>query len=164
MDLVTPDVGLLFWTFISFIILFILLKKFAWKPIVGTVNDREQSIREALASAEAAKKEMENLTADNEKILQEARAEREAMMKEARELKSKMIADSKEEAKLAADKMITSAQEAIETEKKAAVAELKNQVAALSIDIAEKVVKSELSDKNKQLKLVEDMLGDATLN
>src|SRR5210317_1245755 len=100
MDLVTPDVGLLFWTFISFIILFILLKKFAWKPIVGTVNDREQSIREALASAEAAKKEMENLTADNEKILQEARAEREAMMKEARELKSKMIADSKEEAKL----------------------------------------------------------------
>jgi F-type H+-transporting ATPase subunit b len=164
MDLVTPDVGLLFWTFISFIILFVLLKKFAWKPIVGAVNDREQSIKEALASAEAAKKEMENLTADNEKILQEARAEREAMMKEARELKSKMIADSKEEAKLAADKMITSAQEAIETEKKAAVAELKNQVAALSIEIAEKVVKSELSDKGKQLKLVEDMLGDATLN
>jgi len=164
MDLVTPDVGLLFWTFISFIILFVLLKKFAWKPIVGAVNDREQSIKDALASAEAAKKEMENLTADNEKILQEARAEREAMMKEARELKSKMIADSKEEAKLAADKMITSAQEAIETEKKAAVAELKNQVAALSIEIAEKVVKSELSDKGKQLKLVEDMLGDATLN
>ena len=164
MDLVTPDVGLLFWTFISFIILFVLLKKFAWKPIVGAVNDREQSIKDALASAEAAKKEMENLTADNEKILKEARAEREAMMKEARELKSKMIADSKEEAKLAADKMITSAQEAIETEKKAAVAELKNQVAALSIEIAEKVVKSELSDKGKQLKLVEDMLGDATLN
>ena len=164
MDLVTPDVGLLFWTFISFIILFVLLKKFAWKPIVGTVNDREQSIREALASAEAARKEMENLTADNEKILQEARAEREAMLKEARELKAKMIADSKEEAKLAADKMIANAQEAIETEKKAAVAELKNQVASLSVEIAEKVVKAELSDKEKQLKLVEDMLGDATLN
>ena len=164
MDLVTPDVGLLFWTFISFIILFVLLKKFAWKPIVGTVNDREQSIREALASAEAARKEMENLTADNEKILQEARAEREAMLKEARELKAKMIADSKEEAKLAADKMIANAQEAIETEKKAAVAELKSQVASLSVEIAEKVVKAELSDKEKQLKLVEDMLGDATLN
>lgn len=164
MDLVTPDVGLLFWTFISFIILFVLLKKFAWKPIVGTVNDREQSIREALASAEAAKKEMENLTADNEKILQEARAEREAMLKEARELKAKLIADSKEEAKLAADKMISNAQEAIETEKKAAVAELKNQVASLSVEIAEKVMKAELSDKEKQLKLVEDMLGDATLN
>ncbi len=164
MDLVTPDVGLLFWTFISFAILFFLLKKFAWKPIVGTVNDREQSIKEALASAEAAKKEMENLTADNERILKEARAEREVMMKEARELKAKMIADAKDEAKLAADKMITDAQAAIETEKKSAVAELKNQVASLSVEIAEKVVKTELSDKDKQLKLVEDMLGDATLN
>ncbi|PKA82893.1 ATP synthase F0 subcomplex B subunit [Ulvibacter sp. MAR_2010_11] len=164
MDLVTPDVGLLFWTFISFIVLFFLLKKFAWKPIVGTVNDREQSIKEALASAEAARKEMQNLTADNERILQEARAERELMMKEARELKAKMISDAKEEAKTAADKMIISAQAAIENEKKAAVAELKSQVASLSVEIAEKVVKAELSDKGKQLKLVEEMLGDATLN
>lgn len=164
MDLVTPDVGLIFWTFISFATLFFLLKKFAWKPIVGTVNDREQSIREALASAEAAKKDMENLTADNERILKEARAEREAMMKEARELKAKMISDAKDEAKAEANKMIASAQAAIETEKKAAVAELKNQVAALSVDIAEKVVRQELSDKDKQLKLVENMLNDATLN
>lgn len=164
MDLVTPDVGLIFWTFISFAVLFFVLKKFAWKPIVGTVNDREQSIREALASAEAAKKEMENLTADNERILKEARAEREGMMKEAREIKAKMIADAEEEAKAKADKLIASAKEAIETEKKAAVAELKNQVAALSVDIAEKVVRTELSDKDKQLKLVENMLDDATLN
>lgn len=164
MDLVTPDVGLIFWTFISFVVLFFLLKKFAWKPIVGTVNDREQSIREALASAEAAKKEMENLTADNERILKEARTEREAMMKEARELKAKMISDAKDEAKEAADKMITQARAAIENEKKSAVAELKDQVAALSVEIAEKVVKTELADKDKQLKLVSDMLGDATLN
>ena len=164
MDLVTPDVGLLFWTFISFAILFFLLKKFAWKPIVGTVNDREKSIKEALASAEAAKLEMQNLTADNERILKEARAEREMMMKEAREIKTKMIADAKDEAKESADKMITQAQAAIESEKKAAVAELKNQVASLSIEIAEKVMKSELSDTDKQLKLVEDMLGNATLN
>ncbi|MFT5435701.1 MAG: F-type H+-transporting ATPase subunit b [Ulvibacter sp.] len=164
MDLVTPDVGLLFWTFISFAILFFLLKKFAWKPIVGTVNDREQSIKEALASAEAAKLEMQNLTADNERILKEARAERELMMKEAREIKVKMIADAKDEAKDSADKMITQAQAAIESEKKAAVAELKSQVASLSIEIAEKVMKSELSDTDKQLKLVEDMLGNATLN
>ena len=164
MDLVTPDVGLLFWTFISFAILFFLLKKFAWKPIVGTVNDRENSIKEALASAEAAKLEMQNLTADNERILKEARAEREMMMKEAREIKTKMIADAKDEAKESADKMITQAQAAIESEKKAAVAELKNQVASLSIEIAEKVMKSELSDTDKQLKLVEDMLGNATLN
>lgn len=164
MDLVTPDVGLLFWTFISFAILFFLLKKFAWKPIVGTVNDREKSIKEALASAEAAKLEMQNLTADNERILQEARAEREGMMKEAREIKTKMIADAKDEAKESADKMITQAQAAIESEKKAAVAELKSQVASLSIEIAEKVMKSELSDSDKQLKLVEDMLGNAKLN
>jgi F-type H+-transporting ATPase subunit b len=164
MDLVTPDVGLLFWTFISFAVLFFLLKKFAWKPIVGTVNDREKSIREALASAEAAKLEMLNLTADNERILQEARAERETMMKEAREIKTKMIADAKDDAKEAADKMITQAQAAIESEKKAAIAELKGQVASLSIEIAEKVVKHELSDKGKQLKLVEDLLGNAKLN
>jgi F-type H+-transporting ATPase subunit b len=164
MDLVTPDVGLLFWTFISFAILFFLLRKFAWKPIVGTVNDREKSIKEALASAEAAKLEMQNLTADNERILKEARAEREMMMKEAREIKTKMIADAKEEAKESADIMITQAQAAIESEKKAAVAELKSQVASLSIEIAEKVMRSELSDTSKQLKLVEDMLGKATLN
>ncbi len=164
MDLVTPDIGLIFWTFISFAILFFVLKKFAWKPIVGIVNDREQSIREALASAEAAKKDMENLTADNERILKEARAEREGMMKEAREIKAKMIADAKDDAKAEAVKMIASAQVAIENEKKSAIAELKNQVASLSVDIAEKVVKAELSDKDKQLKLVASMLDDATLN
>jgi F-type H+-transporting ATPase subunit b len=164
MDLVTPDVGLIFWTFISFLVLFILLKRFAWKPIVGTVNDREQSIREALASAEAAKKEMENLTADNERILKEARVEREAMLKEAREIRAKMIADAEEDAKVKADKIIVNAQAAIENEKKAAIAELKGQVAELSVDIAEKVVRAELADKGKQLKLVENMLDEAKLN
>lgn len=164
MDLVTPDIGLLFWTFISFAILFFLLKKFAWKPIVNTVNDREKSIVEALASAEAAKRDMENLKSDNERILQEAREEREAMMKDAREIKTKMISDAKDEAKESADKMILQAQAAIESEKKAAVAELKSQVALLSLDIAEKVVKQELSDKGKQLKLVEEMLGNTKLN
>lgn len=164
MDLLTPDIGLLFWTFISFAILFFILKKFAWKPIVKTVNDRENSIREALASADAAKREMQNLTADNEKLLKEARVERDAMMKEARELKSKLIADAKEEAKVEGAKMIANAQAAIQSEKKAAIADIKNQVASLSIEIAEKVVTEELSNKDKQLKLVSDLLGDATLN
>ena len=164
MDLVTPDVGLLFWTFISFAILFFVLKKFAWKPIVGTVNDREQSIKDALASAENAKKQMQNLTADNERILKEARAEREMMIKEARDLKTKMISDAKEETKATTDKMIIQAQEAIENEKKSAMADLKNQVASLSVEIAEKIIKGELSNKDKQLKIVEDMLGEATLN
>jgi F-type H+-transporting ATPase subunit b len=164
MDLVTPDFGLFFWTLISFAILFFVLKKFAWKPIVGTVNDREQSIREALASAEKAKLEMENLHADNERILKEARVERETMLKEAREIKSKMITDAKDEAQTQANKMIAQAQVAIESEKKAAMAELKNHVAGLAVDIAEKVVRDELSNKDKQLKLVESMLDDAKLN
>ena len=164
MDLVTPEVGLLFWTFISFAILFFVLKKFAWKPIVGTVNDREQSIKEALASAENAKLEMQNLTADNERILKEARVERENMLKEARDIKTKMIADAKDEAQEQANKMIEQAQTAIQSEKKAAMAELKNHVASLSIDIAEKVVREELSNKDKQLKLVESMLNEAKLN
>jgi F-type H+-transporting ATPase subunit b len=107
---------------------------------------------------------MQNLTADNERILKEARAEREMMIKEARDLKTKMISDAKEETKATTDKMIIQAQEAIENEKKSAMADLKNQVASLSVEIAEKVIKGELSNKDKQLKIVEDMLGEATLN
>lgn len=164
MDLITPEIGLIFWTALTFFILLFVLKKFAWKPILGAVSSREESILNALESAEAAKKEMENLTADNEKLLKEARAERDAMMKEARELKAKMIADAKDEAKIEADKMISNAQAAIQSEKKSAIAEIKTQVASLSLDIAEKVVKDELSNKDKQLKLVETMLDDAKLN
>ncbi|MAO07428.1 MAG: ATP synthase F0 subunit B [Alteromonas sp.] len=156
--------GLFIWQIILFLLLLFLLRKFAWKPILNAVNDREQGIKDAMASAENARREMENLQADNEKLLKEARAERDAMLKEARELKTKMISEAKEEAKAEADKMVSQAQMAIESEKKAAVAELKSQVASLSVEIAEKVVKSELSNKDKQLKLVEDMLGDATLN
>ena len=164
MDLVTPDVGLLFWTAISFGVLLFLLRKFAWKPIVGTVNDREQSIKEALASAEKARLEMQNLTADNERILKEARVEREEMLKEAREIKSKMIADAKDDAQVQAGKLIEQAKAAIQSEKKAAISELKNQVAELSIGIAEKVLQEELSNKDKQLSIVEDMLSKTTLN
>tara|TARA_R110002124_G_scaffold17532_3_gene73398 strand:+ start:274110 stop:274610 length:501 start_codon:yes stop_codon:yes gene_type:complete len=158
------SIGLFFWQAVVFVLLLLLLRKFAWRPILNAVNEREQGIKDALDAAEKAKLEMANLQADNEKLLQDARAEREVMMKEARELKAKMIADAKDEAKDAADKMIIQAQTAIESEKKAAVAELKGQVAALSLEIAEKVVKKELSDSGKQLKLVEEMLGDATLN
>jgi len=164
MELIKPEFGLIFWTGLSFLILLFVLRKFAWKPILNSVNTREKSILDALASAESAKKEMENLTADNEKLLKEARAERDGMMKEARELKAKMIADAKEDAKVEADKMIANAQVAIQSEKKAAIADIKSQVASLSIEIAEKVVKEELSNSDKQLKLVETMLNDATLN
>jgi len=149
---------------ILFLLLIFLMVKFAWKPILRALNDREEGIKNALESADLAKREMENLNADNERLLKEAREERDSLMKEARELKAKMIDDAKEEAKAEADKMIKNAQAAIESEKKAAVADIKNQVASLSVEIAEKVVKEELSNKDKQLKLVADMLGDATLN
>ena len=156
--------GLFFWQMLLFLMLLFLLKKYAWKPILSALNDREEGIKNALESAEKAKLEMQNLQADNQKLLQEARLEREAMIKDACEIKEKMILDAKEEAKSEADKMIISAQAAIESEKKSAIADIKTQVASLSIEIAEKVVKNELSDKDKQLQLVENMLNDSTLN
>ncbi len=156
--------GLFVWQVILFLALLFLLRKFAWKPILDAVNDREDGIKEALAAAEDAKKEMQNVTADSEKLLKEARAEREAMLKEAREIKDKIVTDSKEQAKIEGDKMIKQAQATIESEKKAAIADIKNQVASLSVEIAEKVIKEQLSNKDKQLKLVEDMLGDIKLN
>ena len=164
MDLITPGLGLVFWTAITFLCLLFILRKFAWKPILGAVSDREEGIRNALASAENARKEMENLQADNERILKEARVEREAMLKDARDIKSKMIADAKDVAQVQANSMIKQAQAAIESEKKSAMAELKNHVASLSVEIAEKVMREELSNKDRQLKLVEDMLGEAILN
>lgn len=164
MDLVSPGFGLVFWTAITFLILLWILRKFAWRPILGAVSEREESIKSALDAAEEAKKEMQNLQADNERILKEARAERDAMLKEARELKEGIISDAKVHAKIEGDKLLKQAQAAIESEKKAAVADIKAQVANLSIDIAEKVIKEELSDKKKQLKLVQDSLGDIKLN
>ncbi|MFC4689157.1 F0F1 ATP synthase subunit B [Dokdonia genika] len=149
---------------ILFLLLIFLMVKFAWKPIMSALNQREEGIQGALDAAENAKKEMASLQADNEKLLKEARAEREAMLKEAREMKTKMIDDAKVEAKDASDKMVAQAQAAIEAERKSAIADLKGQVAALSVEIAEKVVKNELSDKEKQLGLVDKMLGQATLN
>ena len=156
--------GLFFWQTIIFIGLIFLLKKFAWKPILDAVNEREDGIKNALLSAENAKKEMQNLQADNQRILQEARLERDTMLKEAREMKEKMIADSKNEAQVQGLKMIEQAKATIESEKNAAVAELKAQVSNLSLEIAEKLLKDELSNKESQVKLVEKMLGDAKLN
>lgn len=158
------SVGLFFWQGLLFVGLMLLLKKFAWKPILEAVEKRESGIEDALAAAENAKMEMENLQADNDRLLKEARAERETMLKEAREIKAQMIADAKGEAQEQANKMIKQAQTAIESEKKTAMAELKNHVAGLSIDIAEKVVKSELANKDRQLELVESMLKETQLN
>jgi F-type H+-transporting ATPase subunit b len=156
--------GLFILQTVLFVCLVLLLKKFAWKPILDAVNEREEGIRNALLSAENAKKEMLNLQSSNEKLVAEARAERDAMMKEAREIKEKMINDAKSEAQTQGEKMIAQAKAAIESEKNAAMAELKNQVSTLSLEIAEKVLRDELSNKESQTKLVEKMLGDAKLN
>jgi F-type H+-transporting ATPase subunit b len=156
--------GLFIWQSIIFIGLILLLKKFAWKPILDAVNEREEGIKNALLSAENARKEMQNLQSDNQRILQEARLERDAMLKDAREMKEKMVADAKNEAQAQGLKMIEQAKAAIEGEKNAALTELKSHVATLSLEIAEKLLKDELSNKEAQVKLVEKMLGDAKLN
>ncbi len=158
------EFGLFFWQIIIFVGLILLLKKFAWKPILDAVNDREEGIKNALLSAENARKEMQNLQASNERILQEARLERDSLLKDAREIKEKMIADAKEEAQTQGLRMIEQAKAAIESEKNAAMAELKSHVSSLSLEIAEKLLKDELSNKESQMKLVEKMLGDVKLN
>ena len=163
MNFTAPE-SLIFWTSIIFIVFFILLRKFAWKPILGAVKGREDSINEALSSAETARREMQNLTAENERILQEARLERDSLLKEAREMREKMIADSKADAQAEGARMIEQAKTAILAEKNAAMAELKSQVSSLSLSIAEKVLKEELSNKEAQTKLIENMLGDVKLN
>ena len=164
MDLITPEFGLFFWQTIVFLVLLFLMAKFAWKPILNSVRDREQSINDALASAEKARKEMQNLKSDNEQLMREARAERDAILKEARELKEKTIADASEEAKVKAEKIVADAKRSIELEKQSAMAELKNHVAELSVEIAEKVVRKELSSKKEQHQMIEKMIGEAKLN
>jgi len=156
--------GLFFWQILIFVLLVWLLNKFAWKPILNAVNDREEGIKKALEEADKARQEMAELNASNEKILKEARAEREKMLKEAREIKESLITDAKDEAKLQADKIITQAKTTIENEKQAAIVELKKQVAELSVGIAEKVIKDELSNKDKQIRLIDKMLDEAAIN
>jgi len=141
-----------------------LMVKFAWKPILNSLEERELGIENALAAAENARKEMQNLTADNEKLAKEARAERDAMMKEARDIRETMIAEAKEDAKEVTTKLIENAQASIQQEKQAALAELKKNVAELSIGIAESVIKKELSSKKEQLALVEGILKEVELN
>lgn len=164
MGLVTPGLGLIFWMTIAFLVVWIGLGKFAWPSILETIKEREQNIANALASAENAKAEMAKLKSENEVILKQAREERDNILKEAKEIKDKMIADAKGLAQAEADKIVASARENIQTEKTAAMAEIKNHVAALSIDIAEKILKSELADASKQKQLVNDLLDDIKLN
>ena len=158
------SIGLFFWQSLVFILLIFVLKKYAWKPILNAVNEREQSIEDALKEAEKARLEMQSLQQSNEAILKEAREERERILKEARDMKNKMITEAKEAAATEADKAIVSAKAAIEAEKTAAISELKNQAASLSIDVAEKILGQELSAENKQTAMIGKIIEDVKFN
>jgi len=164
MELVTPEIGLIFWTTIVFLLLLVVLKKYAWTPILTAVDERNKSIEEALKAADKAKKEMLALNTDNERILIQAKKERDLLLKEGRETKDNIITEAKDKAKIEADKILITAKEQINNEKMKAITELKNQVAGMSIDIAEKILKSELSDKNKQKELIAEALKSNELN
>jgi len=155
--------GLFFWQLLIFIFLVLLLKKFAWKPILDTVNERESSIKDAMSEADKARNEMAAIQESNQKVLKEARAEREALLKDARNTGAEIVAQAKSDAKTEANKIISQAQEAIQNEKRAAVNELKNQVAQISLEIAEKVIDTELANKDKQAQLVDKLLKDSSL-
>lgn len=164
MELIKPEFGLIFWMFLSFLTVLFILGKFAWPMILKSLKEREESIANALDSARKAKEEMAALTADNEKLLMQARAERDSLLKEARDTKDSIIAEAKNKAQAEANKIMAQARDSINTEKIAAIAELKNQVAAMSIEIAEKILRQELSNDDKQRNLMEGLIKDISMN
>ena len=164
MNLLNPGFGLVFWTAITFLILLIILRKFAWKPILDAVDEREKSISESLEAADQAKTDMLHLKEDNKQMMKEAREQRDQMLRDAQDMKKRLIADATDEAGKKSAEMIAKAQESIRSEKNAAIKELKSQVGLLSIEIAEKVTKAELKDEKSQKALVEKMLKEVQLN
>ncbi len=159
-SLTTPAVGTIFWTTIIFLILLVLLRLFAWKPILEAIRARNDSIKGSLEAAEEARKEMERLHADNEAVLKEARGERDKLLKEARDVRDKLIAEARDQAKVEAEKIIEKARIGIEREKNAAMADMRNQVASLSVDIAEKILRQKLRGQKDQDKLVDNLLDE----
>jgi F-type H+-transporting ATPase subunit b len=164
MDLITPGTGLIFWQLFGFLGLLFILIKFAWKPMLAALDEREGSINSALKAAETARNEMSNLKAENEKLLAEARLERDTILKKAQDASVKMIDDAKNEAVKAGAQMIENAKAVIETEKKAALADVKAQVASLSLDITEKLLRKNLSDDKSQRDLVDGFIKELKLN
>ena len=164
MDLLLPEYGLLIFQTIAFLLLMFLLTKFAWKPVLAAIKEREQSIDDALNKAELAKQEMARLTSQNEDLMKQARAERDEILKEAKILKDSIVLEAKTSAQTEGAKLIEKARIEIENQKKAALAELKGQVSTLSLDIAERVLRSQLDDKAKQQDLVANLLKDVELN
>jgi F-type H+-transporting ATPase subunit b len=164
MELITPDLGLIFWQLLVFGILFFLLAKFAWKPIIQSLAEREQSIDEAIKLSETTRAEMAELKAGNEQLIASARAERDALIKQAKEASDAMISQAKLDAQTAANQEIEKARVAFEQEKASAVAAIRKEAATLSLDLAEKVLKSQLKDKSAQEKLVSEWMADVKLS
>jgi F-type H+-transporting ATPase subunit b len=164
MELVKPGLGLIFWMTLTFSLVLFILSKFAWKPIVKALDERERSIEDALSKAEMAKAEMAKLISENEDLLKEARLERDSILKEAKEIKDQIINDAKDQAKTEGAKLIEKAKDEITNQKLAAMAEIKNQVSSLSLAIAEKVLRKQLEDQDKQQALVNDLLKEVKLN
>lgn len=164
MNLITPEIGLIFWTGITFLILLFLLRKFAWKPILGAVEERDNKINAALNAAEDARKEIANLAAENEKLLNEARAEKDRIIADAKKTRETMISEAKAIADSEAKRMIETARVSIENEKNAALTEVKNLVAGLSIDIAEKLLRKQFENNAEQQAFVKKHIEDIKLN
>ena len=164
MELVNPGIGLIFWMTLAFGIVLWVLGKFAWKPIMKSLHEREESIDKALHEADKAREEMKELKFSNEQLLREAKEERDGILKQAREIKEKLIDEAKDKANIEAGRIVDSARGSIQNEKMAAMIDLKNQIAQLSIDIAEKLLENELSDKKKQKAYVDQLVKEAKLN
>ena len=164
MELLVPEIGLVIFQTIAFLLLMFVLAKFAWKPVLAAIKQREHDIDEALNKAELAKQEMVRLAAQNEESMKEARAERDLILKEAKALKDSIVNEAKSQAQTEGAKLIEKAKIEIENQKKPALAELKDQVSTLSIDIAERVLRNQLTDKAKQQDLVAGLLKDVELN
>lgn len=164
MELVQPGIGLIFWMTLSFGIVLWILRKYAWKPIMNSLREREESIDQALHAADKAREEMETLKVNNEQLLKEAKEERDAILREARKVRESIIEGAQEKANEEADRIITSAKESINYEKMAAITDLKNQLATLSIDIAEKILREKLDDRSKQEDFVKKLLDDVHFN
>jgi F-type H+-transporting ATPase subunit b len=164
MQLLLPGVGLIFWTLIAFLIVFLILKKFAWKPILSSLNEREKTIAGSLETAERVKREMAQLKSENEELMAKAREERAVMLKEAREIKDKIINEAKEQAKVEANKIILDAQQQINAQKMAALTDVKNQVGKLVVEVTEKVLRKELSTAAAQEAHIKDLVSEVNLS
>ena len=162
--MIEPGIGLLFWMTLTFLILLFFLAKFAWKPIMAAINEREVTIVDSLDQAKLAKQEVLNLKAENEIIIREAKVERDNILKEARQIKDRIVGEAKDLAKTEGDKMIEQARQSIQMEKAAAMSDIKNQISTLSVNIAETILKQKLDNDGAQNALVENMLNKTNLN